>query len=57
MSELDNSLSKEELGITYTPLAEYLGYLVEHYRQHKPPQPIGYKRRPAEIQMAEQVMP
>jgi nucleoside-diphosphate-sugar epimerase len=56
MSELDNTRSKQELGITYTPLDEYLGALVAYYTQHKPPMPVGYKRRKQEIQTAEQVV-
>ncbi|MDQ7025337.1 MAG: NAD-dependent epimerase/dehydratase family protein [Anaerolineae bacterium] len=56
MSELDNTRSKEELGVTYTPLKDYLGKLVTHYTTHKPPLPVGYKRRKQEIQIAEQVM-
>ena len=56
MSELDNTRSKDELGMTYTPLVDYLGHLVEYYSQNKPPLPVGYKRRNAEIQMAEQVL-
>jgi nucleoside-diphosphate-sugar epimerase len=56
MSELDNTRSKEELGMTYTPLDKYLGALVAYYTQHKPPMPVGYKRRKQEIQIAEQVM-
>jgi nucleoside-diphosphate-sugar epimerase len=53
MSELDNTRSKTELGITYTPLREYLGALVAHYTAHPPAlRPAGYRRRPAEIQFA-----
>jgi nucleoside-diphosphate-sugar epimerase len=55
MSELDNTRSKEELGMTYTPLEEYLGALVDYYTINKPPMPVGYKRRKQEIQTAEQV--
>ena len=56
MSELDNTRSKEELGVTYTPLQDYLGALVKHYQDHKPTPPVGYKRRPAELQLAEEVL-
>jgi nucleoside-diphosphate-sugar epimerase len=56
MSELDNTRSKEELGVEYTPLHEYLGLLVKHYQSHKPMPPVGYKRRPAELQLAEEVL-
>lgn len=56
MSELDNSRSKRELGIQYTPLKDYLQRLVDYYQQHKILPPIGYKRRNAEIQMAKEVL-
>lgn len=56
MSELDNTRSKEELGVTYTPLYNYLGKLVEHYTTTKIPTPVGYKRRQAELQFAESVV-
>lgn len=56
MSELTNELSKEELNMSYTPLQDYLEKLVGHYEAEKPPKPVGYKRRPAEIRMAEDVM-
>jgi nucleoside-diphosphate-sugar epimerase len=56
MSELDNTLSKEELGVDYTPLEDYLGWLVKHYRDSKPTPPVGYKRRPAELQLADEVL-
>lgn len=54
MSELDNTRSKEQLGLTYTPLPEYLEKLVQYYTENKPPVPVGYKRRAAERQLAEQ---
>lgn len=50
MSELDNTRSKTELGMEYTPLADYLRSLIDHYLREKPPIPVGYKRRQAEIQ-------
>ena len=56
MSELDNTKSKEQLGMTYTPLEDYLGVLVDHYQKHKPPKPVGYKRRKQEIQIAKQTI-
>ncbi len=52
MSELDNTLSKQELGLTYTPLATYLEKLIEHYRKFPPQPPVSYRRRNAEIQFA-----
>ncbi|MDZ4672153.1 MAG: NAD-dependent epimerase/dehydratase family protein [Phototrophicales bacterium] len=48
MSELDNTLSKTELGATYTPLREYLAKIVTHYTENPPKQPAGYKRRKSE---------
>lgn len=56
MSELDNTRSKEELGMEYTPLAEYLENLVNYYTSKKMPKPVGYKRRNAEVQMANQIL-
>jgi len=56
MSELTNTRSKEELGLVYTPLPLYLEKLVAYYDANKPPMPVGYKRRPAELQMAKQVL-
>ncbi len=55
MSELDNTRSKDELGMTYTPLADYLDALVTYYEATKPAMPVGYKRRAAEIEMAKTV--
>ncbi len=55
MSELDNTRSKVELGMTYTPLEEYLAKLVDYYAAHPLPQrPASYRRRPAEISFAQQ---
>lgn len=48
MSELDNTLSKTELGMRYTPLRTYLESIVTHYMANPPSKPIGYKRRQAE---------
>ncbi len=56
MSELDNTLSKEALGVEYTPLHEYLGNLVEYYTTTKIQKPVGYKRRHAELQLAEEIL-
>jgi nucleoside-diphosphate-sugar epimerase len=56
MSELDNTLSKTELGMNYTPLENYLAVLVEHYSNSKIPTPVSYKRRPAELQLAEEIL-
>lgn len=48
MSELDNSLSKQELGMSYTPVAQYLREIVQHYQDNPPPTPTSYRRRTAE---------
>lgn len=53
MSALDNRLSKEELGVVYTPLEESLKRLVEYYDSHRLPHPPTYRRRRAELQLAE----
>lgn len=53
MSELDNTLSKTELGMTYTPLRDYLAKIIAHFDEHKISPPLGYKRRHVEIQMVE----
>ncbi len=54
MSELTNDRSKAELGMTYTPLREYLSKIITHYQSDPPRDPLGYKRRHREIQFAEQ---
>lgn len=53
MSALDNSLGKAELGISYTPLEEYLRELVKRFDAHDLPAPLAYRRRRAELQFAE----
>ena len=52
MSALDNSRSKEALGVSYTPLPLYLARLVRHYLDRAPPAPDGYARRPRELELA-----
>ena len=54
MSELDNSRSKTALGMTYTPLRDYLARLVEFYSSHQALPPFTYRRRRAELQFAKQ---
>ncbi|RMG86006.1 MAG: epimerase, partial [Chloroflexi bacterium] len=51
MSALDNSRSKAELGISYTPLAEYLTEIVTEFEENPPPEPSSYRRRKAELQL------
>ncbi len=48
MSELTNTRSKAELGMTYTPLAVYLERIVRYYLANPPQKPASYKRRNAE---------
>ena len=57
MSELTNDVSKSELGMTYTPLPEYLEALLAAYDATKHPVPVGYRRRHAEIHFAESHQP
>lgn len=57
MSELTNDLSKDELGVSYTPLDTYLKTLVEHYEAHPPHNPLSYRRRNAERQFARSHIP
>ena len=56
MSGLDNTLSKDVLGLTYTSLPDYLAELVEYYRTHHIPKPLTYRRRHAELQLARQLV-
>lgn len=48
MSELDNTLSKQELGMSYTPVATYLNTIVTEYLRNPPPKPTSYRRRNGE---------
>ncbi len=57
MSELDNSLSKTELGITYTPARDYLENIIRHYAKNSPPTPRSYLRRRSELLLLEQSKP
>lgn len=52
MSELDNTRSKQELGVRYTPLKEYLQKIVLHYKNNPQLQADGYRTRPIEQQLA-----
>lgn len=51
MSELDNTRSRRDLGLTYTPVREWLPRLVRHYREHPAP-PDNYARRAEELALA-----
>jgi hypothetical protein len=52
MSALDNTRSKHELGMAYTPLKEYLVKLVEFFQSAPPRTAAGYERRGAELALA-----
>ena len=54
MSQLDNSRGKDALGISYTPLQDYLAQLVAFYSSHNVAAPLAYRRRRAELQFAKQ---
>ena len=48
MSELDNTRSKQELGVTYTPAPIYLEKIIHFYEKNPPEKPTSYRRRHAE---------
>ena len=49
MSVLDNTRSKTELGMTYTPMQAYLTKIVDYYKANPPSHPASYRRRHAEL--------
>lgn len=51
MSELDNRRSKEDLGLVYTPLSNYLKSIVEHYKNNPKLMPEGYATRHLELRL------
>jgi nucleoside-diphosphate-sugar epimerase len=53
MSALDNRRGKDELGLTYTPVAEYVRRIVRHYLHGDVPAPDGYARRREELRLVE----
>ena len=53
MSALDSTRSIAELGMTYTPLDQYLAHLVAHARR-TPITPSGYAQRPQELALLRQ---
>ncbi len=55
MSELDNTLSKQELDMQYTPLRQALANIITSGQENPPPQPAGYRRRRAELLLVEQI--
>jgi hypothetical protein len=52
MSELDNTRSKQELGMAYTPLRTYLERIINFYLENPPAKPHSYRRRHAEKSLA-----
>lgn len=52
MSELANERSKQDLGMRYTPLREYLARIIDAYEASPPQEPKSYERRPTEIRYA-----
>lgn len=52
MSSLDNTLSKAELGMHYTPFAEYVDKLVAFFAKGAPQDMEGYARRQDELRLA-----
>jgi len=48
MSSLDNTRSKQELGMTYTPVREYLEKLVRHFQAAPAREIEGYRQREKE---------
>lgn len=52
MSALDNALGKRDLGLGYTPWAEYLPRLVAYHDASGEPAPPGYGQRTAELALA-----
>lgn len=53
MSSLANDRSKQELGMSYTPLRDTLHTLAEYYREHRQPTPPGYEQRNRELAFAQ----
>lgn len=52
MSSLDNSYSKAELGMQYTPMQKYLKRLVSYYQAIPPKRIEGYAQREKELKLA-----
>lgn len=53
MSSLDNSLSKAELGMQYTPVSKYLKKLVSYYQAVPAKKIEGYNQRARELAFAQ----
>jgi hypothetical protein len=52
MSSLDNTRSKSELGMVYTPLEKYLAKLVRYFEASPRREIAGYARRAEELELA-----
>jgi nucleoside-diphosphate-sugar epimerase len=52
MSSLDNTRSKRELGMAYTPIENYLEKLVRHFEASPRREIAGYARRAEELELA-----
>jgi nucleoside-diphosphate-sugar epimerase len=52
MSSLDNTRSKKELGMQYTPVAAYLKKLVSYFQAVRPHTVEGYQQRVREVEFA-----
>jgi nucleoside-diphosphate-sugar epimerase len=52
MSSLENSRSKTELGMQYTPVATYLKKLVGYFQAVRPHTVEGYQQRQREVEFA-----
>jgi len=57
MSELDNKRSKSDLGMTYTPVREYLERILRYFEENPPPTPRSYLRRRSELLLLEHSKP
>jgi nucleoside-diphosphate-sugar epimerase len=53
MSEMDNRRSKQELGLSYSPVRDYLQKIVHYYQENPPGIPASYRRRRAELLLLE----
>jgi hypothetical protein len=52
MSSLDNTRSKEELGMRYTPMPVYLEKLVSYFQSAPARKIEGYRQRARELELA-----
>ena len=52
MSSLDNTRSKTELGMQYTPVSTYVKKLVSYFQAVRPHTVEGYAQRPREVEFA-----